>query len=132
MKLKKEKVKTKKILIIEDEMPLLKALISKFSKEKIETLFAKNGEEGLAVALHDHPDLILLDIIMPRMDGLTMLNILRQDKWGKKVPVILLTNLSDSESINVAKKNKINDYLVKSNWKIGDVISLVKEKINIK
>lgn len=128
----KKSCRKKKILIIEDEASLMKALIDKFNKIGVEILIARNGEEGLAVALADHPDLILLDIVMPRMDGITLLKILRKDKWGSKVPVILLTNLSDAEKIVEAKDRGVSDYLVKSDWRIEDVAEVVKKKLKIK
>ena len=88
-------------------------------------LEAENGEEGLDVALRDHPDLILLDIIMPKMDGLTMLKKLREDVRGKNTKVILLTNLSDNEKVSEALLQGSYDYLVKSDWKIGDVVAKI-------
>ena len=119
----------KKILIIEDEISLLKVLSKKFEEEKFTILKARNGQEGLAMALREHPNLILLDIIMPKMDGMTMLNILRQDKWGKNVPVILLTNLSDAKKVETARSQGVYDYLVKSDWKLEDVICLAKKRL---
>lgn len=59
-------------------------------KEEFHALGAKDGEEGLELALKEKPDLILLDVIMPKMDGMTMMKKLRKDNWGKKVPIILL------------------------------------------
>ena len=91
----------KKILVVEDEISLRKALADKFRREGFAVLEAKDGEEGLAVALKEQPHIILLDIVLPKMDGMTMLKKLRQENaWGKSVPVILLTNLSaDDDSI---------------------------------
>lgn len=75
----------KKILIVEDEESLLKTLGEKFTLEGFEVVKAQNGVEGLRVALQEHPDLILLDIVMPVMGGMEMLGKLRQDDWGKNV-----------------------------------------------
>ncbi len=121
----------KKILIVEDETSLLKALTTKFAKEKFSVLLGHDGEEGLELALTEHPDLILLDIIMPKMDGLTMLERLRRDSWGKDVPVIMLTNLSDETKVTEAIKNKSFDYLVKSDWNINDVVKKVRERLGL-
>ena len=88
------------ILIVEDDEAMLEVLIDEFKREGFKTLSAKNGVEGLDTALEKHPDIILLDILMPEMDGLTMLTKLRDDKWGKDVPVILLTNYSDMDKIS--------------------------------
>ncbi len=118
-----------KILIIDDEKTLLNALVNKFTEESFKTLVAVNGEDGLATALAERPDLILLDIIMPKMDGITMLKKLRLDKWGKTVPVILLTNLSDDIKVAEALAAGSNDYLVKTDWAISDVVKKVSDKL---
>lgn len=120
----------KKILIVEDETSLRNALRDKLMLEGFIVLEAKNGEEGLDVALRDHPDLILLDIIMPKMDGLTMLKKLREDVWGKNTKVILLTNLNDNEKVSEALLQGSYDYLVKSDWKIEDVVTKVRARLS--
>ena len=119
----------KKILIVEDEESLRGALRDKFAWEGFDVLEAGDGEEGLKAALREHPDLILLDIIMPKMDGITMLKKLREDDWGKEAQVILLTNLSDNEKLSEALAQGTYDYLVKSDWKIADVVAKVRERL---
>jgi len=120
----------RKILIVEDEAALREALVDKLTRESFNVLAAQNGEEGLEIALKEHPDLILLDIIMPKMDGMTMMKKLREDTWGKDVHIILLTNLSATEEkiIKGIVENEPSYYLVKSDWKIGDVVKKVKEQ----
>ncbi|HSR89169.1 MAG TPA: response regulator [Candidatus Udaeobacter sp.] len=118
-----------KILIVEDELDLLGVLAQKFDMEKFEVFKAANGQLGLEEALKSHPDLILLDIIMPVMDGVTMLKMLREDSWGKDVPVILLTNLSDESKIAEAMQHGVYDYLVKADWNINDVVAKVKSRL---
>lgn len=120
----------KKILIIEDELSLLKALSAKLTTLGLEVLTATDGAEGLAVALREHPDLILLDIIMPNMDGMTMLGKLRADAWGKNAKVIVLTNLSDAESAEKAQAEGVFDYLIKSDWELKELLALVQKKLN--
>lgn len=120
-----------KILIVEDDRSLANVLAVKFGKENFSVLSGYNGEEGLELALSEHPDLILLDIIMPKMDGLTMLERLRRDKWGKNVPVIVLTNLSDETKVTEAIKNKSFDYLIKSDWHIEDVVEKVRQRLSL-
>ena len=128
----------KTILIVEDETSQLKALTEKFTREGFNVLDAKNGEEGLTVALENQPDIILLDILMPQMNGVDMLKKLRQDTWGKTVPVILLTNLNadDDSVVNMireateATQDEAANYLVKSNWTIDDVVKKVREKLS--
>jgi two-component system, OmpR family, alkaline phosphatase synthesis response regulator PhoP len=119
----------KKILIIEDEVSLLHALSAKLNEAGFVILEAKNGEEGLKMALAEHPDLILLDIIMPRMDGISLLKKLRVDDWGKNAPVIVLSNLSDADNSVKAVSGNVSDYLIKSDWKIADVVAKIKEKL---
>jgi two-component system, OmpR family, alkaline phosphatase synthesis response regulator PhoP len=119
----------KKVLIVEDEASLLLSLADNLSKEGFDIIKAENGEKGLALALEEKPDLILLDILLPKMDGLTMLKKLRQDEWGKDAEVIILTNLSDNRSVSDAMEQGSYDYLIKTDWKMGDVIAKVHEKL---
>jgi len=119
----------KKILIVEDEKSLLDVLVMKFSDEGFEVHQARDGVQGLETAVVKKPDLILLDIIMPRMDGITMLKKLREDLWGKEVPVILLTNLGDSEKIAEVMEYGVYDYLVKAEWKMEELVERVKSRL---
>lgn len=119
-----------KILIVEDEKPLLHALEDKLILEGFEVILAGNGQEGLNLALSKKPDLILLDIVMPIMDGMEMLGRLRSDSWGAEVPVILLTNLSEGEKVKAALKSGVHDYLVKSDWKLEDVVAKIRGKLS--
>lgn len=122
----------KKILlieIVEDEEQILKILSEKFAREGFETVEAADGEDGLKQALGHKPDLILLDLLMPRMDGIAMLNKLREDAWGKDVPVIILTNLNDREKIAAATENKAFDYLIKADWRLDDIVRKVKQRL---
>jgi DNA-binding response OmpR family regulator len=118
----------KKVLIVEDEKSLRQALAKKLGREGFSTIEAENGREGLALALGEHPDLILLDIVMPVMDGMTLLRRLQDDEWGKSAKVVLLTNLSDNEFIAQALVIGAYEYLVKSNWTMDDIAHKVKEK----
>ena len=122
----------KKILIIEDELPMLKALSDKFSREGFSVLEAKNGEEGLEAALETKPDLIILDLFMPVMDGKAMMEKLRRDEWGKKVPIIILTNLNpDDETLNEILASGPAYYFIKSKWKLEDLTKKVKEELGV-
>ncbi len=121
----------KKILIVEDEISLLKALEEKFAHEGFEVLKGRNGEEGLELALKDKPDIILLDIIMPKMDGISMIKELRKDAWGKEAKIILLTNLSSPEAVTEAIQHNVYDYLVKTNWKLESIVLKVKTMLGL-
>lgn len=123
--------KKKKVLIVDDEKPLLDIYHDKFSKEGFSVRLAKDGKEGLEAAEKENPDIILLDILMPVMDGITMLKKLKENKWGKDVPVILLTNLDDTSKVAEAASMGVFDYLVKQDYKIDDLVKKVKEKLNM-
>jgi CheY-like chemotaxis protein len=123
----------KKILIIEiieDDTFLRNVINEKLKLEGFDVLEARDGEEGLETALSKHPDLIILDIVMPKMDGLVVMEKLRQEGvWGKNIPIILFTNLNaDDEKINKAiEQHQPTYYLVKSNNTINDLIEKIKE-----
>ena len=122
----------KKILIVEDEQDMRQALVDELTREGFQTFEAKNGREGLESALKEHPDLILLDIVMPVMDGMTMMKKLRESAGGKKIPVILLTNLSATDKIMMGiVRDEPSYYLVKSDWKIADVVATPVEPVGI-
>ncbi|KKU82413.1 MAG: Response regulator [Parcubacteria group bacterium GW2011_GWA2_47_8] len=118
------------ILIVEDDDSLVKALREKFIGEGFQVYEARNGKEGLEQALSKHPDLILLDVVMARMDGLSMLQVLREDSWGKTAKVIMLTNLSDGDKIAESLQRGVLEYLVKSDWRIEDVVTRVRQRLN--
>ncbi len=120
----------KTILIIEDESSLREALTDKFEREGFNIISANDGEKGLSMALKHLPDLILLDIILPKKDGLTLLEELRQNSWGKTAKVIILSNLSDWNNTKKAVEQDVHEYLVKSDWKIADVVKIVKKKLS--
>lgn len=124
----------KKILIVEDEEAMLDAISDTLSNQGFTTITAGDGEEGLDIALKQHPDLILLDIFMPKMDGLVMLQKLRLDEWGRKAPVIILTNLNPNSNsvINSVLKNEPAYYLLKSDVKLEGIVDKVKEVLKIK
>lgn len=114
------------VLLVEDDLPIINVLKERLEQEDIELLIAKDGEEGLKMALKTHPDLILLDIIIPKMGGLLMLEKLREDSWGKKVKVIVLTNLSNLQSEKMAIKYKVVDYITKTNCSLTALIKKIK------
>jgi DNA-binding response OmpR family regulator len=121
------------ILVTEDEKSIRSALNIKLINEGFEVLEAKNGEEGLEIALSEHPDLILLDLLMPQIDGMTMLKELRKDSWGKTVPVIILTNLSsaDEEINRNITELEPTYYFVKTEKKLEEIIEKIKERLGL-
>ena len=124
----------KKILVVEDEIPILKALTDKLTREGFIALEATDGAQGLTIALRERPDAILLDLVMPEMTGLDVLKNLRgANPWGKQVPVIILTNLDldNNRLLREISENEPSYYLVKSAWKIEDVVKKIKECVGI-
>lgn len=120
----------KKILIVEDESAYLKLLGNLLIKEGFEITLAKDGQDGLAKALTWKPDLILLDIRMPVMDGIAMLEKLRQDQYGKDAKVILLTNLeSDEKTLTNILKDQPVFYQIKSDIKLSELLTKIKKII---
>jgi len=120
----------KTILIVDDEELITAALAKKLINAGYDVIIQRNGEEGLKVALEKHPDLVLLDIIMPKMDGVTFLGKIRNDEWGKNVPVIVLTNLESGEKVQKSLQLGVYDYLVKTNWSLSDVLEKVNQSLS--
>jgi DNA-binding response OmpR family regulator len=121
--------KQKTILIIEDEKSLRGALMDVLRLKDFVPIEAKNGKEGLKSALSKHPQLILLDLIMPEMDGMTTLKKIRENVWGKKVPIIILTNLSatNDQFVTDALAHASTYFLVKSDWKLHDIVKKIEK-----
>ena len=122
-------IKIRTVAIIEDDEILANTLGDELQDAGYKVIKALNGNQGLTLVLKEHPDLILLDIVMPEMDGITMLNELRMDIWGKAVPVIILTNLSEASKVAKAFVKGAFDYLVKSSWRLEDVVEKVDRKL---
>lgn len=118
------------VLIVDDDVELSNVLIEKLQQVGLGTLYAKDGKEGLKIAFESHPDIILLDMLMPKMNGLEMLIELRNDKWGKDVEVILLTVLDDVESLSQAMEEHSFEYLIKTDWKLDEIVGKIKSKLS--
>ncbi len=119
----------KKVAIIEDEATLRGAMNDALSRAGFTCYLAENGETGLQLCLTQKPDLILLDLLMPVMDGMTMLRELRKDTWGATARVIVLTNYSadDAERVRGVIETVPELYLVKSDWPIGKLVKKAEE-----
>ncbi|MBT6691253.1 response regulator [Candidatus Parcubacteria bacterium] len=118
-----------KILLIEDEEMLANMYEVKFKNEGFDLVKALDGEQGLEMAKTVSPDFILLDIIMPKMDGFSVLKALKEDATTKDVPVMLLTNLGQDEDIERGKSLGSVGYLVKANITPSEVVDAVKKEI---
>lgn len=116
-----------KILIVEDEKPILNGLSDKFTYEGFLVFKAENSQEGLDSAIKNHPDIIIVDNLMPDTDGFYFLENLRDDEWGKNAKVIMWSNSHDSKTIVRAKKVGIQDFMIKSEWEYRDIVKKVRE-----
>jgi len=123
--------KNKKILVIEDEATLQKALNEVLSEEGYEVVSSLDGLRGLELAKEEIPDLILLDIILPKMDGFEVLKKIKEDDKTSQIPVIILTNLSDINDIQKALDLGATTYLVKADFHIEDVLKKIEKVLNI-
>ena len=118
-----------KILIVEDEDTQRLALQENLSFNQYEVLQARDGVEGLSIALRDHPDLIIADVRMPAMDGLTMMHKIREDlAWGQNVPIIILTNYdSDDSQLSQINSDHPTYYLLKVKTTVDKILEKVQE-----
>lgn len=123
------------ILVVEDEKIIAHTLKERLTREGFDVLDVYDGEQGLKVAFNEHPDLILLDLLMPKMDGFTFLKEINKDPWGVNAKVIIITNVSKSDKIDEGINKNLGekyDYLIKSNWSLEKIVSLIKKRLDIK
>lgn len=122
----------KRVLIVEDAADLREAIVEALTIYNYDVLTARDGQEGLAVALREKPDLIVLDLMMPKMGGQETLEKLRQDPWGKDVRVLILTSLDDVQNIGGAHEKGITDYIIKTDASLADIVREVSTAIHTK
>ena len=122
----------KTVLVVEDDALISEALQDGLKNAGFEVIAAKNGQEGLDLAVAKHPDLVLLDLMMPKKNGHEMLDELRKDKWGATVPVTVLTNATDNVDVFRATQHGRTNYAIKSSMKLESIIEMVKSRIAAK
>jgi DNA-binding response OmpR family regulator len=118
------------VLLVEDDEMLHSMYTQKFTKEGYDVLSGYTGAEGVQLAEEKNPDIILLDIIMPKMDGFAALKKLKKNKITADIPVILLTNLGQEEDIRKGKELGAVDYFIKANHTPQEVVDKVKEVLS--
>jgi DNA-binding response OmpR family regulator len=122
----------KTVLVVEDDVALRKVLCDRLTDDGFNVTQAADGEEGLLQTTIRHPDIIILDIFMPKMDGISMLAKLRStDEWGKNVRVIVLTNSTDAETISKVAGFGATEFLIKSEWGLEALVARVRENLAI-
>ena len=119
---------TQKILIVEDSALLRAVMHDALEGGGFTVLEAGDGKEGIETALREHPDLILLDLMRPIMDGMTAYKLLRSDAWGATIPVIMLTASKESTMMTWLSAEKL-DYFDKDQWMSDEVVARVKQRL---
>lgn len=118
--------KKAKIAIIEDDIAIVQMYRMKFESEGYTVVTAGDGQAGLALIEKETPDIVLLDLMMPEMNGDEVLTKLRKEPWGKDMPVIVLTNMGESEAPKSIKENGVKQFIVKADMTPKDVADTVK------
>ncbi len=121
----------KRILLVEDDEALAAVYRSRLELEGFETLEVNNGEQALSAAVEFKPDLILLDVMMPKISGFDVLDIIRNTPETANIHVIMLTALSQPKDKEKAQSLGVDDYLVKSQVVIGDVVERIKHNLGM-
>ena len=121
----------KKILLVEDDMALAAVYRSRLEIEGFDVREVHNGEDALSATVDYHPDLILLDVMMPKISGFDVLDILRNTPETANVRIVMLTALSQPKDKERAESLGVDDYLVKSQVVISDVVARVKHHLNM-
>ena len=119
----------KKILFIEDESALQKTFGEILKQEGYEMISALDGETGLRLAKSEKPDLILLDLILPKMHGFDVLKKIKEDKEIKHIPIIVLTNLEDIKDVDRAIGLGATTYLVKAKYSLEEIVEKIKNAL---
>lgn len=117
----------KLVLIVEDDPALAALYKEKFEKEKYKTLVARDGAEGLNFAITRNPDCILLDMLLPKLNGLEMMEKLLESPMGNKIPVVFLTNVAEKEEKEKAFKMGAKEYLTKAMQSPEQIVQVVKK-----
>ncbi|MFC1649316.1 response regulator [Patescibacteria group bacterium] len=126
---KQEKSAGAKVLLVEDDPLILKMYHAKFQNEGFNVVVSEDGVHGLQMVTEQKPDIILLDIMMPQMSGIDFLKKLRATEAGKKIPVLVLTNLSEKEEEQEATTLGIKEYLLKASLTPAEIVEKVKKYV---
>ena len=119
-------MKKRLVLIADDNESIRDLYTQALSLAGINVITAKNGREAVELALSEHPDVIMMDILMPRTDGQKAVETIRKDEWGKTAKILYLTNLSEPENVFHAIKQKPEDYIIKAHTDVKEVVNKVR------
>lgn len=118
-----------KIAIIEDDQTISQMYRMKFEAEGFDVEMARDGRQGVAAVKRMRPDIVLLDLQMPEMDGAEALTEIRSHSWGEAIPVIILTNMGEEESPASLKTLNVSSYIVKADLTPSQVVARVKDTL---
>lgn len=117
----------KKILLIEDDLAVVRILETKLEIEGYEVLSAYNGKTGLEKVMKEKPNLILLDILLPKMNGFEVLRKIKENSETSSIPVMILSNLGEDENINRGIKLGAKDYIVKAHYNLEEIVRKIRQ-----
>ena len=120
----------KRVLLVEDDESIRELFAMALLNTGLDISMAENGEQGVRFALERHPDLILLDIDMPVLNGFEAAAKIREDAWGKTVPIIFLTNRSDARDHAYASHQHPDQYIVKADMPVQEIVVEVLRALN--
>lgn len=123
------KMEQKKILLVDDDKDLCELYKTTLTAEGFKVKIAENGEEALSEIMKERPDLVILDIMMPKIHGIDTLDILKATPETKDIKILVLSALSDQKMVNRAKDFGVIDYIVKSETDMSTVIDRIKEAL---
>jgi DNA-binding response OmpR family regulator len=127
----KKKIPGKKILIVEDDALLSKVLSEDFLEEKFQVMVADNGLQVMETVKRFSPDIILLDLVLPGLDGFAVLKQLKTDTKTEKIPVAVISNLGDAGDIKSTKALGADEYFIKANTEMEKIVKYVKNKLKV-
>lgn len=116
-------MKTGSVLVVDDDQNIRDLYTSAFDLAGLKVFAAGSGADAIKLALEHHPDIILMDIMMPDMNGHETVDKIREDSWGRHAKIIYLTNLSDAENVVHAVERKSDEYIVKANTDVKEVVN---------
>lgn len=125
--MEEKKIEKRKILIVEDDVFFRELLLKKFQKENFDVFIAKDGKEGFTYLESNNPDIIVLDLILPDLNGYEILSMLKREKKTKGVPVVVLSNLGQQEEMEKAMSLGAAEFLIKVNFTLEEIVEKVKQ-----
>lgn len=128
---KKKKIENKNVLIVEDDALLAQVLGRIFTEENFNVVNVMEGLEVMDVAKKMKPDIILLDLILPGLDGFGVLKLLKEDSQTKDVPVVIISNLEEVSDVKSAKVLGAEEYFIKANIQLDKILQFVKKRLNV-